>query len=957
MVPFYINNLGFTLELRSPSNFKTTGLVQPWQTLCKMFSRCLTTRVTGYDQPPLQIMQMLYCFVNNIHVDYADLLWEGFHYSLEHPTTLIPYSRFTKLIVSHYMISFPEISRRARDKYHNLENDEMVKSVFNLGMNKVGVDVPTTQSQLTMSTQGTHRTTSAPRTPNPDVAKGKSTTDEADDIILQYTIQLSLAEQKSHEEIENKQNEDKVKEHLMVEEIEKLVEGTENVEENEVDSSILRQNDNQNDTAGDDYELRRKEKEKHVEESRNTPSTTTIRSPRIHSTLISLDTEKLQELMVNDPPPSSSTPSSSTPKPKFSASQHILTLFMPRKKFHELSHHLQDVMEESLPKMVDTRVKELTKTQVPIYVAHGLIMERQQSQADVAKMIADAVQKERENLWANISSQINNAISNHIPFQVDSSVRNYMLGHILHVHLTQASPTFAQEQKYQLYLTMKDNPQLQQDDLPIWLALKYKFERLHVSDTPCRPSAVRTRDQDDPHDDAHPEGENSAKRQKTTEHGTYVFGESSSGQVNESEPGPASSDNQEQLDDFDFWTDSYATNDELPTEKVSQELVEEMSQTVDEAKLRKVKRNLSLTTSTKAHSSHSKLQRDPKAPALSPVNQDLLYLKKGKSGPEKIMMSLHKFHANPHAKIFYIKKQKEPVKSKEAVHSNSKIVQIIKTYWELGHEHKFITEIIARRAYGSIVDDYAETGLLWSLLVFIMSIMIWERVHDFQLGVESYQQKVNLTAPKITFSGIEKYKMFSIIFEPHGYVTPSDLSKEDAEYLQLFEEEIEERLKHRDQMRRWEILSKFEADFKQQQADFKLPSEHHAQMLYNWIMRRKLDPRKDTNRGVSNFTKRIKGMHIFVRNFTYVVDFMIVEDISLIIDPRLSQVVLGKPFVEISNMTHGLSLRVVKFTDGINEIAYKVPQKIEQYNSLSDLEIEHMKSVYLRNEEDKRRGG
>ncbi|GKF01473.1 hypothetical protein Tco_0028396, partial [Tanacetum coccineum] len=39
-----------------------------------------------------------------------------------------------------------------------------------------------------------------------------------------------------------------VKEHLMAEEIEKLVEGTENVEENvEVDSSTLRQNDNKND--------------------------------------------------------------------------------------------------------------------------------------------------------------------------------------------------------------------------------------------------------------------------------------------------------------------------------------------------------------------------------------------------------------------------------------------------------------------------------------------------------------------------------------------------------------------------------------------------------------------------------------------------------------------------------------------------------------------------------------
>ncbi|GJY76798.1 hypothetical protein Tco_0481914 [Tanacetum coccineum] len=57
-------------------------------------------------------------------------------------------------------------------------------------------------------------------------------------------------------------------------------------------------------------------------------------------------------------------------------------------------------------------------------------------------------------------------------------------------------------------------------------------------------------------------------------------------------------------------------------------------------------------------------------------------------------------------------------------------------------------------------------------------------------------------------------------------------------------------------------------------------------------------------RSNNNFIGRIKGTHVFIGNFTYIVDFMIVEDISSIIDPRLSQVILGKPFVEISNMTH-----------------------------------------------------
>ncbi|GKD51316.1 hypothetical protein Tco_1280292, partial [Tanacetum coccineum] len=76
----------------------------------------------------------------------------------------------------------------------------------------------------------------------------------------------------------------------------------------------------------------------------------------------------------------------------------------------------------------------------------------------------------------------------------------------------------------------------------------------------------------------------------------------------------------------------------------------------------------------------------------------------------------------------------------------------------------------------------------------------------------------------------------------------------------------------------------------------------------------------------------------------------IIEDISSIIDPRLSQVVLGKPFVEISNMTHDPPEGVVRFTKRNNEVAYKLPHKIEQYDSLSNLDKEHTKSVYLRNE-------
>ncbi|GJZ31856.1 hypothetical protein Tco_0576903 [Tanacetum coccineum] len=355
---------------------------------------------------------------------------------------------------------------------------------------------------------------------------------------------------------------------------------------------------------------------------------------------------------------------------------HLRARFMPIKHSIQLADNLHDVMVETLPTMVDKHIKEQVMKQVP-----------EQVQNQVPVYVAEGIQ-------CNIV----------IPSQVDASVRSYMSGHILYVLAAQSQTSSVPDQQYQL--------------------------------TP----SVRPRDQDNPHDDAHPEGENSVKRQKTSEYKAYVSGESSSGQVFQEEQAPSTSGNSGPKKD-------------------------------------------SLVTST-----------------------SFLWLFFNDNDLKNKLLD-----GNPHAKIFYIRKQKEPGKPKEEVYSNSKIIQVVKTYWELGHEHKFITKIVARRA-----NKYR---IAMSLLVFIRSTVIWERVHDFQLRIESYQQKVNLTAPTMTFPGIEDHEMFSIIYEPvhgiiyknskkekwYGYVQ-KDLTKDEAEYLKLFEEEIEERLKHRRQMRRWEMF-------------------------------------------------------------------------------------------------------------------------------------------------------
>ncbi|GJW25598.1 hypothetical protein Tco_0039409 [Tanacetum coccineum] len=127
------------------------------------------------------------------------------------------------------------------------------------------------------------------------------------------------------------------------------------------------------------------------------------------------------------------------------------------------------------------------------------------------------------------------------------------------------------------------------------------------------------------------------------------------------------------------------------------------------------------------------------------------------------------------------------------------------------------------------------------------SRVIWERVHDFQLGIKSYQIKVNLTTPTLTFCGIEKYEPYSIvgkpttglyylnrkyekramylveivefcdatlekilkelklkIFQSESWMKSPLLGELDRDIMRGFEREITKRLRHYEQMRRWE---------------------------------------------------------------------------------------------------------------------------------------------------------
>nr|GEX00145.1 hypothetical protein [Tanacetum cinerariifolium] len=318
------------------------------------------------------------------------------------------------------------------------------------------VDVPTTQSQPIESIQGMHRITSAPRTPNPKVSEGESsaqrkptmirfrlpprrqdpetpipTATEVDITNLDEMIQISIATQRSPKDLEaHQQDPDNT---IDPKSYKESVEAKKSV-----DIMTIHDDEVKEESAGDEFELRRREKGKGIEETMDTQPTL-IRSLRTNIAPISLDKETLQELMIT----TEDSPSS-----------------VDKEKLHELT------VADSTPSSSSPKPKTRQFRRCQSFI----------------------------------------------------------------------------QQMDRVYLMMKDDEKLCNDNILIWWSLKIKFDRPTApSATPCRTTAIHSRDHDDHQDDDHHEGEKS-------------FG---------------------------------INDDEVPTEEVSQELWEEILEETNEAQLKK----------------------------------------------------------------------------------------------------------------------------------------------------------------------------------------------------------------------------------------------------------------------------------------------------------------------------------------------------------------------------------
>ncbi|GJW42224.1 hypothetical protein Tco_0071023 [Tanacetum coccineum] len=128
----FIKELGYQGELKSITEMHIDHMSQPWRTFASIINRCLSGKVTTFDQLRLSRAQILYGMFYKKNVDFIELIWEDFMYQIENRQSTVarrsnmPYPRFTKAIIQHFIFKDKTISMRNNLFMHEVKNDSVL---------------------------------------------------------------------------------------------------------------------------------------------------------------------------------------------------------------------------------------------------------------------------------------------------------------------------------------------------------------------------------------------------------------------------------------------------------------------------------------------------------------------------------------------------------------------------------------------------------------------------------------------------------------------------------------------------------------------------------------------------------------------------------------------------------------------------------------------------------------
>nr|GEY95688.1 homeodomain-like protein [Tanacetum cinerariifolium] len=103
-----------------------------------------------------------------------------------------------------------------------------------------------------------------------------------------------------------------------------------------------------------------------------------------------------------------------------------------------------------------------------------------------------------------------------------------------------------------------------------------------------------------------------------------------------------------------------------------------------------------------------------------------------------------------------------------------------------------------------------------------------------------------------------------------------------------------------------------------------LPMNIISRNAYNTIMVEGLE------RTGKNLVAIIRDVYVFVRSFTYITDFVVLEDIGEFIMSDMAEVLMGKPFRKIIKLKYDVAKGLFSFTKNFDMYIFRMPRTIHR---------------------------
>ncbi|GJZ66768.1 hypothetical protein Tco_0623464 [Tanacetum coccineum] len=108
-----------------------------------------------------------------------------------------------------------------------------------------------------------------------------------------------------------------------------------------------------------------------------------------------------------------------------------------------------------------------------------------------------------------------------------------------------------------------------------------------------------------------------------------------------------------------------------------------------------------------------------------------------------------------------------------------------------------------------------------------------------------------------------------------------------------------------------------------------LPMNIISHKAYNTIMVEGLEGTR------KNLAAIVKDVYVFVGSFTYITDFVVLEDIGEFIMSGMTEVLTGRPFRKITKLKYDIAMGLVSFTKIFDTSTYRMPRTIPRLKNFN----------------------